>query len=232
MTGKPGVEEAPHYWGHRGRLRERFEEAGAASLHDYELLEMLLFYVNRRADTKGQAKALLARFGTIDGVLAAPSTLLQEVPGIGPAAAKLFAVVADIAARSGRDTVRNREVLSSWDAVITYARRRMAELAHEEFRILFLDRKNRLIRDEVQGRGTVDHTPVYVREVVKRALDLSASALVLVHNHPSGDPQPSQADIDMTRAIMAAVEPVGITVHDHLIVGAEGHVSLKAERHI
>lgn len=226
---KDGLKEAPHYFGHRERLRERFEEAGPASLQDYELLEMLLFYVNRRGDTKGQAKALLARFGTLDGVLATPENLLTEVKGVGPAAAKLFALVRDISARASRNAIRSREVLSSWTAVIDYARKRIGQLPTEEFHILFLDRKNQLIRDERQGTGTVDHVPVYPREIIKRALELSASAMVLVHNHPSGDPTPSDADVAMTRQIVALAEPMGITVHDHIIVAAERHTSLKAE---
>ena len=227
-----GMEEAPHYLGHRERLRSRFEEAGPAALQDYELLEMLLFYVNRRGDTKGQAKALLHRFGTLEAVLAAPENLLTEVKGVGPAASKLFALVRDISARTGRESIRQREVLSSWTAVIDYARKRMGELSKEEFRVIFLDRKNQLIRDEVQGTGTVDHAPVYPREIIKRALELSASALVLIHNHPSGDPSPSQADIVMTRNIVALAEPMGITVHDHIIIAGSNHASLKAEGHL
>ena len=226
-----GLEEVPHYLGHRERLRTRLEEAGTASFQDYELLEMLLFYVNRRGDTKGQAKALLKSFGSLEGVLAAPAPLLEEVKGIGPSASKLFALVRDISARTGREAIREREVLSSWSAVIDYARKRMGELSHEEFRILFLDRKNQLIRDEERGMGTVDHVPVYPREVIKRALELSASALVLVHNHPSGDPTPSPADIAMTKQIAGLAEPMGITVHDHIIVAGNRHVSLKGEGH-
>ena len=223
---------APHWLGHRDRLRERFEEAGPASLQDYELLEMLLFYVNRRGDTKGQAKALLARFGSLDEVLRAPPTLLQEVTGIGPRATQLIALVRDLAARTQREIVRQRDVMSSWSAVIDYARTRMGHLTQEQFRILFLDRKNNLLRDEVQGTGTVDHTPVYPREVIKRALELSASALVLIHNHPSGDPTPSRADIDMTKRIIDLAEPMGITVHDHIIIAGGSHVSLKGQQFI
>ena len=226
-----GLDEAPHYLGHRERLRHRLEEAGAVSLQDYELLEMLLFYVNRRVDTKARAKALLREFKTLEGVLAAPEHLLLAVDGIGPQAVKLFAVVRDISARTSREAIRSREVLSSWSAVIDYARKRLAESATEEFRILFLDRKNQLIRDETLGVGTVDHVPVYPREIIKRALELSASALVLIHNHPSGDPAPSDADIQMTRQIAALAEPMGVTVHDHLIVAGHRHVSLKAEGH-
>lgn len=227
-----GVSEAPapHWLGHRDRLRGRFEEAGPASLQDYELLEMLLFYSNRRGDTKGHAKALLAQFGSLDGVLRAPPAQLQEVPGIGPSATQLIGLVRDLAARTQREVVRQRDVMSSWSAVIDYARTRMGHLEKEEFRILFLDKKNNLLRDEVQGKGTVDHTPVYPREVIKRALELSASALVLVHNHPSGDPTPSRADIEMTRQIMALAEPMGITIHDHIIIAGGGHCSMKGQQ--
>ena len=229
-----GVSEAPapHWLGHRERLRERLEEAGPASLQDYELLEMLLFYVNRRGDTKGQAKALLKEFGSLDEVLRAPPNLLVKVDGIGPKATQLIALVRDLAARTQRELVRQRDVMSSWSAVIDYARTRMGHLTKEEFRVLFLDKKNNLLRDEVQGTGTVDHTPVYPREVIKRALELSASAIVLIHNHPSGDPTPSRADIDMTKSIMALAEPMGIVVHDHIIIAGGSHVSLRGQQFI
>ena len=224
-----GFSEAPHYLGHRDRLRERFEEIGPSALQDYELLEMLLFYVNRRGDTKAHAKALLARFGSLDEVLRAPPNLLTEVDGIGPRAAQLIALVRDLTARTRREKVA-RDVLSSWPAVVDYTRARMGHLRHEEFRILFLDKRNALIRDEVQGRGTIDHTPVYPREVIKRALELSATAIILVHNHPSGDPTPSRADIDMTRHIIDLAEPMGIVVHDHIIVTADATTSLRGQK--
>lgn len=226
-----GLDEAPHYLGHRERLRLRMEEAGPSSLQDYELLEMLLFYVNRRGDTKGMAKTLLREFKTLEGVLAAPEHLLREIKGVGPQAVKLFAVVRDISARTGREAIRSREVLSSWSAVIDYARKRMAELEREELRILFLDKKNQLIREEPVGQGTVDHVPVYPREVIARALALSASAMVLIHNHPSGDPTPSGADIEMTRKIDELARSMGITLHDHIIIAGHRHASLKAEGH-
>ena len=220
-------EEKPHYLGHRDRLRERFSSAGHTALPDYELLELLLFRLIPRADTKPVAKALLARFGTLAEVLGAPEHLLQEVKGIGPAAALDLKIIAAAAHRMLRSDLKARQVLSSWMQVIDYCRAAMAFEEREQFRILFLDKKNALIADEVQQTGTVDHTPVYPREVVKRALDLSATAIILVHNHPSGDPTPSRADIDMTREIVEAGKRLGITVHDHIIIGKKGHASMK-----
>ncbi len=217
----------PHYHGHRQRLRDRFGRQGAAALSDYELLELMLFRVIPRADTKAAAKALLARFGSFPEVLGAPAKLLQEVDGIGETAALEIKVVAAAAERMTRGAVAGRQVLSSWADVITYCRAAMAFEPREQFRILFLDKKNVLIADEVQQTGTVDHTPVYPREVVRRALELSATAVILVHNHPSGDPAPSRADIDMTRTIIETAKPLGIIVHDHIIVGRDGHASLK-----
>ena len=219
--------EKPHYHGHRERLRERFLGAGADTLADYEILEILLFGMIPRADTKPVAKALLARFGTLAEVLGAPHQLLREVQGVGPAVAFELKVVAAVAGRMARSEIKGREVLASWSRVIDYCRTAMAFADKEQFRILFLDKRNALIADEVHQQGTVDHTPVYPREVAKRALELSATAVVLVHNHPSGDPTPSQADIEMTRAIIEVTKPLGIAVHDHIIVGKDGHASLK-----
>jgi DNA repair protein RadC len=219
--------DKPHYLGHRERLRERFSVAGHAALPDYELLELLLFRLIPRSDTKPVAKALLARFGTLAEVLGAPERLLQEVKGIGPAVALDLKVIAAAAHRMLRSDLKARQVLSSWAQVIDYCRAAMAFEEREQFRILFLDKKNALIADEVQQTGTVDHTPVYPREVVKRALDLSATAIVLVHNHPSGDPTPSRADIGMTKEIIEAGKRLGITVHDHIIIGKKGHASMK-----
>lgn len=217
----------PDYHGHRDRLRDRFREAGGAALADYELLELLLFRSIPRADTKSMAKALLKRFGSFAEVLGAPEHLLREVDGIGEVAALDIKTIAAAAARMTKGEISQRPVLASWAQVIDYCRAAMAFEPREQFRILFLDKKNVLIADEVQQSGTVDHTPVYPREVMRRALELSATAIILVHNHPSGDPQPSRADIDMTRTIVETGKPLGITVHDHIIVGRNGHASLK-----
>ncbi|ACO01054.1 JAB domain-containing protein [Brucella melitensis] len=221
--------EKPHYAGHRDRLKQRFRDAPDA-LADYELLELLLFRAIRRADTKPIAKALLNRFGSIAEVLTAPENLIAEIPGAGPTVALELKLVEAIAKRSARSTVMEREVLGSWDKVINYCTAAMAFETREQFRILFLDKKNKLIADEVQQTGTVDHTPVYPREVVKRALELSATAIILVHNHPSGDPTPSRADIDMTKQLVNAAKALNITVHDHVIIGKHGHASLRSLR--
>ncbi|WP_315923340.1 RadC family protein [Mesorhizobium sp. SP-1A] len=217
----------PHYLGHRDRLRERFSVAGHAALPDYELLELLLFRLIPRSDTKPVAKALLARFGTLAEVLGADEALLREVKGVGPAVALDLKIIAAAAQRMLRSDLTTRETLSSWTQVLDYCRAAMAFEAREQFRILFLDKKNALIADEVQQTGTVDHTPVYPREVVKRALELSATAIILVHNHPSGDPTPSRADIEMTKEIVEAAKRLGISVHDHIIIGKKGHASMK-----
>ncbi|QPC92640.1 DNA repair protein RadC [Mesorhizobium sp. INR15] len=221
------IEQKPDYLGHRDRLRERFAAAGPDALPDYELLELLLFRLIPRADTKPVAKALLARFGSLAEVLGAPVGLLQEVKGIGSAVALDLKVVAATAQRMLRGEIRGRELLSSWTQVLDYCRSAMAFEEREQFRILFLDKKNALIADEVQQVGTVDHTPVYPREVVKRALELSATAIILVHNHPSGDPTPSRADIEMTKEIVEAGKRLGISVHDHIIIGRKGYASMK-----
>jgi DNA repair protein RadC len=217
----------PHYLGHRERLRRRFRGAGPDALPDYELLELILFRAAPRRDTKPLAKALIARFGTFAEALNAPEELLREVPGIGEAAVTELKLVRAAALRLMRGEVLERPVLSSWAQVLDYCRASMGFASKEQFRILFLDKRNQIIADEVQQTGTVDHTPVYVREVVKRALELSATAIVLVHNHPSGDPTPSRADIEMTRQIVAAAKPLGVLVHDHIIVGKQGHASLR-----
>ncbi len=217
----------PDRAGHRQRLRERFLNGGARALPDYELLELVLFGALPRVDTKPLAKRLLAKFGSFAEVIAAPPERLREVEGAGENVVTGLKIVQAAAERFARGTVGKRPVLSSWSAVLDYCRTAMAFADKEQFRILFLDKRNQLISDEVQQTGTVDHTPVYPREVVKRALELSATAVVLVHNHPSGDPTPSRADIDMTKAIVDIASPLGVSVHDHVIVGRDGHVSLR-----
>lgn len=219
--------DKPHYLGHRERLRRRLRDAGPDALQDYEVLELLLFRSIARADTKGRAKALIQRFGSLSEVLGAPEHLLREVEGIGEVVAFDLKVIAAAARRMARGEVAQREVLSSWQLLLDYIRTAMAFEPKEQFRILFLDKRNALIADEVQQTGTVDHTPAYPREVAKRALELSATALILVHNHPSGDPTPSQADIEMTKTIVSVCKPLGIVVHDHIIVGKAGFASLK-----
>jgi DNA repair protein RadC len=219
--------ETPHYHGHRERLRERFFGAGPEALSDYELLEMALFPALPRRDTKPLAKALLKKFGSFAEVIHAPMARLREVEGIGEASINQIKLLAAAATRVAKGEVKKNIALSSWNDVIDYIRTGMAFADKEQFRLLFLDKRNQLISDEVQQTGTVDHTPVYPREVIKRALELSATALILVHNHPSGDPSPSQADIQMTKAIIDIATPLGISVHDHIIVGKRGHASLK-----
>ncbi len=224
------AEAEPHYHGHRERLRNRFREAGANALSDYELLELLLFRALPRRDVKALAKTLLGKFGSFAEVIAAPEARLSEVKGVGEAVITELKVVHAAANRMLLDKVKERPVLSSWDAVRDYCRSSMAFADKEHFRILFLDKRNHLIADEVQQTGTVDHTPVYPREVMKRALELSATAIILVHNHPSGDPTPSRADIQMTQSIIEIARTLGISVHDHIIVGKEGCVSLKSQK--
>jgi len=223
-----GLSEVPHFHGHRDRLRSRFREAGSEALADYELLELILFRAIPRRDVKPLAKALLKRFGSFADVMAAPEARLAEVEGVSAAVATELKLVQAAALRIGRAAIAGRTVLSSWTALIDYCRTAMAFSEREQFRVLYLDRKNALIADEVQGEGTVDHTPVYPREVVKRALELSATAVILVHNHPSGDPTPSRPDILMTHQIIEIAKPLGITVHDHIIVGRAGHASFRA----
>jgi len=216
-----------HRRGHRQRLRNRFLRVGHLALEEYELLELVLFRSIPQRDVKPLAKALLARFGSFPEVLGAPLARLLEIPGLGEATATDLKIVEAAGLALAKGAVSKRTVLSSWSAVIDYCRAAMAFSDKESFRVLFLDKRNNLIADEVQQTGTVDHTPVYPREVVKRALELSASAVILVHNHPSGDPTPSSADIRMTREIADAAKPLGVVVHDHIIVGRNGHASLK-----
>ena len=219
--------QAAHHAGHRDRLRDRFLEAGDVAVSDYELLELILFRSIPRRDVKPLAKTLLSRFGSFAEVLGAPRARLVEIDGVGEATAADLKIVEAAGRRLARGAVARRSVLSSWKDVIEYCRAAMAFAEREEFRILFLDKRNCLIADEVQGTGTVDHTPVYPREVVRRALELSATALILVHNHPSGDPNPSTADVKMTLDIVDIARPLGVAVHDHIIVGRQGHASLR-----
>ena len=227
----PGAEEEqsgpPHFLGHRDRLRARFRDQGAAALADYELLELALFRALPRRDTKPIAKALLGRFGSLAEAVAAPPQLLKEIPGIGDTVVTELKVLKAFAERLGQEKLRGRPLLSSWSVLLDYCRTAMALEPREQFRILFLDKKNGLIADEVQQTGTVDHTPVYPREVVRRALELSATAIILVHNHPSGDPTPSAADIQMTTTIVGVATPLGIKVHDHIVIGRDGHASFR-----
>jgi DNA repair protein RadC len=217
--------EPPHYHGHRERLRERFR-VGSDALPDYELVELLLFAAIPRIDVKPLAKSLVERFGNFAGVVSASREALADA-GLKDNAIDMLKVVREAAVRLARQEVTNRPVLSSWQKVLDYCRARLAHEPTERFHLLFLDRKNVLIADEEQQRGTVDHTPVYPREVVKRALELGASAIIMVHNHPSGDPTPSKADIAMTREVAKAAETLGLTVHDHIVIGRAGHTSFK-----
>jgi len=217
----------PHYAGHRDRLREKFRKLGSDGFEDYELLELLLYRFLPRRDTKPVAKALLARFGSLGAVMGAHQRDISSVSGMGDTSALDLKICAAMAGRMLKSKVTERTILGSWSSVIDYCTTVMAYENVEQFRVLFLDKKNALIQDEVQQKGTVDHTPVYPREVVKRALELNSSALILVHNHPSGDPTPSRADIDMTKIIIDTAAPMGIVVHDHIIIGRDGHASLK-----
>lgn len=231
MAGKtePGLEDSvPHYHGHRERLRERFVLGGAEAMPDYELLELVLFAAVPRRDVKPLAKALIQKFGSFAEVIAAPRERLQEVEGTTPLIALQLKIVEAAALRLSKTKLLGKPALTSWPALLDYCAAAMARSRREEFRVLFLDRKNALIEDEVQSSGTVDHTPVYPREIVKRALDLGATAVILVHNHPSGDPTPSKADIAMTHEVVEAARALRIVVHDHVIVGRSGHVSFKA----
>lgn len=224
---KPGDAEEPHYHGHRERLRTRFREGGGAALADYELLELILFQCIPRKDLKPLAKRLIERFGSFAAVLAASRQTLED-EGLGDTTVDNLKAIHEATVRATRENAQSRPAFGSGQAVIDYCRARLAHADTEEFHVLFLDRKNGLIKAEPQARGTVDHTPVYPREVVKRALELSASAIILVHNHPSGDPSPSKADIEMTREVARAASTLGIAVHDHLIIGRSGHASLKS----
>ena len=223
-TPKP----APHWQGHRDRLKNRLIERGTDALDDYELLEALLFAFIPRKDVKPIAKDLLATFGSVSGVLAAEPDKLIKVKGVGVNAAAYIRAASALSARAAREEIKGRPIISSWTALTNYIQTQLQHETREQFRVLFLDRKNQLILDEVMNVGTVDHAPVYPREIARRALELSASALILVHNHPSGDPTPSKADIDMTREVIDTLKPLEIIVHDHLIAGRKGVTSFKS----
>jgi DNA repair protein RadC len=217
----------PHQLGHRERLRERALKSLDA-VPDYELLELFLFRTFPRGDIKPIAKALLTRFGSLGAITTASVEDLRTVPGVGEQAALDLRLLGEVTLRVGRETIRKRTVIGSWSALLAYVKVALANEPREQFRVIFLDRKNQLILDEIQNRGTVDHAPVYAREVMRRALELSASSVILVHNHPSGDPTPSGADITMTREVVEAGRALKISVHDHLVVGREGVASFKA----
>ena len=218
----------PHYLGHRQRLKDRFMRDAGASLPDYEMLELVLFLAKPRAEVKPLAKALITRFGSFADVISADAKELVAVKGVGENTAVALKTIRAAAIRLAREQVMNQPVISSWQKLLDYCRASLAFAKTEEFRVLFLDRKNVLIADEMQQTGTVDHTPVYPREVVKRALDLGASAIIMVHNHPSGDPTPSKGDVEMTKEVREACEKLGISLHDHLIIGKSGHASFKS----
>jgi DNA repair protein RadC len=218
-----------HYHGHRERIRQRVLKGDGAHLADYELLEVLLCAFIPRVDVKPISKDLLARFGTVSGVMAAPAERLMEVKGVGESAAAYMRATHLLLQRAAADEVKDRPVISNWAALLNYVRLALRHETAEQARVLYLDRKNKLIADEVAGRGTVDHAPVYPREIAKRALELAASSIILVHNHPSGDPTPSKADIDLTRDIIEALAALDIKLHDHLVVGASDTVSMKAK---
>jgi len=221
----------PHYFGHRQRLRERMIANGAETLPDYELLEVILFAARARGDVKPVAKALLGHFGGFAEMVSAEPEALAAA-GLNLAGIAAVKVAREAALRLMRAELQQRPVVNSWDKLIDYCSAQVAHGKIEEFHILFLDRKNVLIKDERQQRGTIDHTPVYPREVVKRALELGASALILVHNHPSGDPTPSKADIAVTKDIKKAAAPLGVVLHDHVIIGRNRHTSLRELREI
>lgn len=228
----PGGKLPSYLADHRKRLRTRFIQGGAAAMPDYELLELILFRSIPRRDVKPLAHALLERFGDINRVLSAPSERLSEVKGVADAVITDLKIIEASAHRMARAKVLQKHVISSWDAMLDYCHTTMSHRETEQFRVLFLDRKNVLIADEEQARGTVDHVPVYPREVAKRALELNASALILVHNHPSGDPTPSDADIRMTAQVQAACEALGLTLHDHLIIGKSTELSLRSQGYL
>ena len=225
--GDSQAEPKPHWQGHRERLRGKLLKRGAGALEDYEVMEVILMAFIPRRDVKPIAKALLARFGSLSGVMAAPSADLVKIDGVGEIVAAYLKAITELQSRAAREEIRQRPAISSWSALVSYVRTELQHEGREQFRVLFLDRKNQLIADEVMGQGAVDHAPVYPREIARRALELQASSLILVHNHPSGDTTPSRADIDMTREIINVLDPLEITVHDHLIAGTGGVTSFR-----
>jgi len=228
LPPQSGGGEKAHYLGHRARLRQRVLGKGADSLADYEIVEFLLFGAQPRGDMKPLAKRLIERFGSLAAVLSAEPGDLAQVSGMGPSSIAALKIVPEAARRMALADIRERPVISSWDKLLDYCRVVMGRDKIERFRLLFLDKKNRLILDEEQQRGTVDHTPVYTREVMKRALEVGATALILVHNHPSGDTTPSKADIEITLELKSAAEKLGIVIHDHVIISRSNHASFKA----
>lgn len=226
-SGAAHARSVPHFAGHRDRLRER-ARASMTALPDYEVLELLLLRSIPRGDVKPLAKALIARFGSLGAVMGASPEALATVKGVGDSAAFDLSLVQEAAVRVSREKAARRTVISSWTALLDYVKLALANEPREQFRVIFLDKKNQLILDEVMNEGTIDHAPVYPREVMRRALEVSAASLILVHNHPSGDPTPSQADIEMTRQIINAARVLSLTVHDHLVVGSQGVASFKS----
>lgn len=228
VARNPMPEPQPHYHEHRARLRKRFAERGSDSLADYELLELLLFRVIPRRDTKPLAKALIERFGDFAAVLGAEARRIAEVPGAGESVALELKAIHAALQRAAGIEARRKPQIGSWSKLIDYCRIAMQHETREQFRVLFLDVKNQVIADEVLSEGTIDHAPVYPREVIRRAVELRAAGIILVHNHPSGDPKPSGADAAITREIVAAADALGLKVHDHLVIGRHGHASLKS----
>jgi len=227
MTDKNAKTDEPHYKGHRQRLRERFATGGADALQDYELLELILFMAIPRRDVKPLAKNLIQRFGGLPEIMSAPIHELTKIDGVSENVAIALLSVSATAQRMMKQDIQKAPVLNNWTRLMDYCQATMAHETKEHFRILFLNKKNEMIADEIQGSGTVDHTPAYPRETMKRALELGATAMILLHNHPSGDPKPSQADVDVTRAIMRAAEPFGIVIHDHIVISRNGYSSMK-----
>lgn len=214
--------------GHRDRLRERFLKAGSDAFSDHELLELMLFGVILRRDVKSIAKALLARFGSLNNLIGAPIAEIMQVKGIGESAAIHIKSLHAILLRAGQQELENKPIMNSWSALLSYLKLSLANETREQFRVLFLNNKLKLISDEMMGDGTIDHAPVYPREIARRALELAAASIILVHNHPSGDPKPSGNDISMTRKIIQSLQSIEVEVHDHIIVGSQGTVSMKA----